>query len=231
MYEKTIIIIGNGPSLKGVDFSIFKNYDTFAMNVIYRYCRKVNWWPMYFGCFDLVVTKSHAGELKKMIEDVNLNVKLFFLLEKISDSERLITLDINGGAQGKCASLFGSFTDWGNTGCNCCQMAICMGYKKLILIGIDCNYQQELVDGAHREDGNVLRMLKTPNENPNYFIDDYQQEGDMFYVPNQDVFHKPAWKKLAIFAEKENLDIVNCGSKSTLDCFRKSTLEEEMVNG
>ena len=34
--DKTIVLMGNGPSLKDVDFSMLDGYDTFGLNSAYR---------------------------------------------------------------------------------------------------------------------------------------------------------------------------------------------------
>ena len=58
------IIMGNGPSIKGFDFHRLKDFDVFGMNAAYRYWDKINWYPQYYSCLDIVVGLSHAKEIK-----------------------------------------------------------------------------------------------------------------------------------------------------------------------
>ena len=93
-------------------------------------------------------------------------------------------------------------------------------------MGADCNYK-EVIEGA-KPQGAGLVMDKTPEGNPNYFFSNYQREGDIYNFPQAEIFHRPAWKALSNFAEKNGIDIVNCSEVSTLECFRKSKLEKEL---
>ena len=228
--SETIIVMCNGPSLKEVDFNSLKNFNTFGMNGAYRYYYKHNWWPRYFACFDNIVTKNHAPNYKQMIEDPAVPIERMFLLQEITDHEKLSVLKLSR-KRPSFSTSFSSFGNAGNTGANSCQTAICLGYKKIILLGADCNYV-EVVDGAEEFKLNgvhpKLVMKKTPDKNPNYFFDDYQQEGDVYNYPQADDFHEPGWNALSVFAKENGIEIVNCSNTSTLTCFRKSNLDKEL---
>jgi len=222
----TIVIMGNGPSLKGVDFNKLRNVDTFGMNGAYRYYYRNNWWPTYFACFDYTVTDNHAKEYKKMIENPNIPIKQYFLIRYISNSPKLKYLKFSNEKVGSFSLDFDTFGYGGNTGVNCCQVASILGYKKIILIGVDCSYVEKVPGSATK--GGRLEMIKTPETNPNYFFDDYQQKGDRYNLPKPGVFHIPAWRLFAIHAKKQGIDVVNCSPISKVDCFRKSTLDKEL---
>ena len=222
--EKSLVVLCNGPSVKDLDFSLLDGHDVIAMNSIYRFCYENNWYPKYFGCFDYRVTQNHYKAFSDFIE--NSPIEKAFLLTKVTESPKLTVLNLHGGI-GDFSLDFKSFGYGGNTGANCCQVGFCLGYKKIILLGADCNYK-EVVDGAKQE-GVGLVMKETPKENPNYFFSSYQREGDIYNFPQAEVFHRPAWNALSNFAKKNNIDIVNCSETSTLDCFRKSELEKELL--
>ena len=42
----TIVIMGNGPSLKDVDFAKLDGFDTFGLNSAYRAYERMDWWPV-----------------------------------------------------------------------------------------------------------------------------------------------------------------------------------------
>jgi ADP-ribose pyrophosphatase YjhB (NUDIX family) len=228
----TLVVIGNGPSLKEVDLFSLSAYDTIAMNGMYRHSYRTGWWPTYFCCFDRVVTCCHSDDWQKMIEDDSVPIKQYFLMQKISESPKLKVL-VPRGANHTFSMSFDSFANAGCTGANAVQIGMCLGYKKFILLGIDATYVQ-LVEGA-RTTGvharpNELVMDITPAKNPNYFIDDYQQAGDKFNVPNEHIFHVPAWKSLAHYICTQGLTVINCSMQSALDCFPKKPLRE-VLNG
>lgn len=226
----TIIVMGNGPSLKDVNFEMLRSYNTFGMNCAYRHWEKINWWPTYYGCFDNIVLDSHTDVLKKLIENPDIPISRYFLLKKISDSPKLSHMKFRSNDLGDFSVDINSFGYGGNTGANCCQVAACLGYKKILLVGVDGQYVN-IVDGAkkvHIAGHDRLVMDKTPEKNPNYFMDDYNRKGDVYNIPKADVFMIPVWEAFAKFAKKHGIEVINCSPRSVLTCFPKSTLEKEL---
>ena len=227
--KDTIIIMGNGPSLSDIDFSKLDGYDTFGLNAAYRAYERMDWWPTYHGCFDYIVTDNHRDKYQKLISDSPIK-KCFYIrnyFEK-SDGFQYINLQKYGSTNKMNSSTrdFDTFHDNGNSGANACSVAVCLGYKKIILLGVDCNYV-EFVDGSEK-DGAALRMKETPEKNPNYWFDDYQQAGDEYNVPRGEEFHLPTWNMFAYRAAHADIEIINCSPITTLRCFQRKTLEEAM---
>jgi hypothetical protein len=228
MNKKTLIVIGNGPSLKDVDFSLLDGLDTFGLNSAYRVYEKLNWYPTYHGCFDYVVTDSHRDSFVKLINTGK--IRTHFHIRDLSSKENFQFINLipynSSDKMNSCVDDFGNFHDNGNSGANACSVGVCLGYKKIILLGVDCNYV-EFIDGCKKE-GNKLVMDKTPETNPNYWFDDYQQKGDEYNVPHGQGFHKPTWNRFAYRCAQSNIEVVNCSPTSTLRCFRQSSLSEEL---
>jgi len=226
---KTLVVMGNGPSLKDVEFSSLGGVDTFGLNSAYRAYSRMNWYPTYHGCFDYRVTVNHSESFKKFVESSD-NVERFFYLQQVSNDKRVKKINLIPYGSSKkwnqTEADFDNFNDNGNSGANACSVGVCLGYKKIILIGVDCNYV-EFVDGSKRDQAGLI-MEKTPEKNPNYWFDDYQQKGDKYNVPRGQDFHKPTWNALAYRASQNDIEIVNCSPISTLSCFRKSTLGKEL---
>ena len=228
MSKKTLVLMGNGPSLADVDFADLEGYDTFGLNSAYRAYERLNWYPTYHGCFDYRVTDNHKESFINLIE--NSPIKKCFYIRNLSNAKTFQHVNLlEYGTTNKWNNSrndFDNFHDNGNSGANACSVAACLGYEKIILLGVDCNYV-ELIDGAER-DGPGLRMKETPKENPNYWFADYQQAGDEYNVPRGQDFHKPTWNMFAYRAAHAGVEVVNCSPVSTLRCFRLSTLEEEL---
>ena len=93
-------------------------------------------------------------------------------------------------------------------------------------VGVDCNYVEH-VDGSTQK-GTILEMEETPNSNPNYWFDDYQQAGDEYNVPRGAEFHLPTWNEFAYRAAHANVEIINCSPITTLRCFKRKTLLEAL---
>ena len=227
---KSILIMGNGQSIEPVTKRLHDiKIDTFGMNTAYKYYKKQDWYPTYWACFDRAVTNSHSANLQLFVLESCDRVKRYFSSVQFMDHPQLTVPEMiqPHGAQWDYAYQRKPYHDVGNTGGNCCQQAIDMDYKKLILIGVDCDYK-EVVDGAQDQNGKLV-MAETPESNPNYGWEDYQEKGDVYNYPRPEIFHRPSWAALARFAKANGIEVVNCSPISTLDMFDKSTLEEEGV--
>ena len=231
----TLIVMGNGPSLAQLtNFHRLKHYavDTIGMNAAYRYWQRVNWYPTYYCCFDYVVTDSHRHNLINMMNNPEIPIKKYFLLKRICKSPKLNLVQIKQKEIGSFSTSLDNFGYGGGTGQCACELGACMGYKKIILIGIDATYTELINEcGEKTQDGKrILYIKRTPKKNPNYFIDDYQQEGDVYNIPQCEKFHKAPWIKFAEFAEENDIQVINCGGpQSQIDIFKRDTLESALA--
>lgn len=209
-----MLIIGNGPStkiLKDYGFkNIPENYDTFAMNSFYRYAKEIDWWPTYYAAFDTTVTPYHRQNFKEMMENHS-EIKKFF-----SYSGSFVDIPRYQSKKPNLKSL--------TTGSAAAWISILMGYKKIILIGIDCNYI-DYIDECEKY-RNDLRIKENPKENPNYFFNEYQIKGDQYRIPNKFVHHN-SWKEIKEIAYNKGVEIINISDISEISFFSKSTIEKE----
>lgn len=238
--DDIFILMGNGPSLASVDFEALRPHHTFGLNAAYRAYEKLNFWPKYFGCFDALVCGHHTPEFKKLI--VNSPIEKFFFIN-FDDSKRpnfpepeiqnhpkfqridfLYRTNEEKKRDDILAAGFEPFMDMRTSGTNTIQCALLMGYRKILLLGCDANYV-EYVDGAAKINNNPLKIVmdKTPDKNPNYWFDDYQQKGDVFNKPNLQISQLPAWDKLASTLQHLEIParIYNCALDSNISCFPK----------
>lgn len=67
--NKDIIVLGNGPSMRGFDFERFRNSNisTIGCNAAYRYWEKINWYPDYYCCMDFKLTQTHHQNIKDLL--------------------------------------------------------------------------------------------------------------------------------------------------------------------
>jgi len=227
--KKTLIIMGNGPSLKDVDFDMLEGFDTFGLNSAYRAYPRLNWWPTYHGCFDYRVTDNHKDKFIDLINSGK--IKKHFYIRNLSDKENFQHVNLlpfgSTNRMNNKIEDFKNFHDNGNSGANASSVGVCLGYKKIILVGVDCNYV-EFVDGSKKDGPGGLVMEKTPNKNPNYWFDDYQQKGDEYNVPAGLSFHMPTWNLFAYRAAHANIEVVNCSHITTLRGFKRMTLKEAL---
>jgi len=228
MNNKTLVLMGNGPSLKDVDFEMLEGCDTYGLNSAYRAYKRMGWYPTYHGCFDYRVTECHKEQFIDLIE--NSSIKRCFYIMDISQNEQMQKINLvpygKTDKWNKTPEDYLLFHDNGNSGANACSTAVCMGYKKIILLGVDCNYVEH-VEGSKR-DGPGLIIEETPDTNPNYWFDDYQQAGDKYNIPRGLDFHLPTWNMFAYRAAHNGIEVINCSPITTLRCFKRMTLEEAL---
>ena len=81
--QNKVIVLGNGPSLKGFEFSSLSNVDSVGMNAAYRFWERINWYPDHYVCLDDQLIETHADAIYTLIKEKK--VKTAFLIAKILD--------------------------------------------------------------------------------------------------------------------------------------------------
>lgn len=248
--NNTAIILGNGPSLRGFDFKKeLDGFDTFGMNVAYRYWDMINWYPKFYISNDPAICASHKKEIVRLINNKDIyGIKKFIVTPVILKYYNKIGLYIDH------ITTFTSFCIRNNllkfiptpqnspsTGAAAAIWAMGLGYKKIILLGIDANYKMDNLDFVKTQNINlgysdsILCTVKDkPIQNTNYFFDEYQQKGDMFYIENQNVRtenkrHIVGWKCVKPIMENLNAIIINANPSSLLNIFYKCTWNEAKI--
>ena len=212
-----IIILGNGSSLKNFDFKQkLQNIDTIGTCAAYRYWYKINWFPTHYVNADHVVLDSHGENIKKMILEKKCQT---FLLRKsyinfwkdcINHNNVLFLEDLQ-----KNSNILKKMIEFG-TGNVATFYAIHLNYIDIRLLGIDCDYVEFIPDCSKMSDGSLI-INETPSFNPNYFINDYQQKGDRYNIPNGKRVHLTSWIQLSKIQHLFNCKITNYNYKTSLD--------------
>jgi hypothetical protein len=187
-----VCILGNGKSLENFDFTKLKG-DTIGLCLAYRYWEKVNWYPTHYVCIDSVVIKSNLEDIKKLI--VEEKCKTFLLsahiLEDWPECKEFKNVHYCEYLKQNTTTLFRYMPMW-CSGSAAYIYALLLAYDDISLFGMDCNYVEFLPITKQLEDGTLL-IEETPDENPNYFFNDYQRKGDKYNVPNAERCHKLSW--------------------------------------
>ena len=111
------------------------------------------------------------------------------------------------------------------SGVNAIRTGIELGYKNIIMIGHDANYKPPShFKSVNNEGKHVYKFNKLPKKNPNYFISNYQQKGDIYCHPGNVL---PVWNRLSNLVKKYNslsntkVNIYNCSEISAITDFKK----------
>jgi hypothetical protein len=225
---RKILLIGNGPSTRQlVDYgleNIPDDIDTIGMTAAYRYFESVSWWPTYYALADSKVVLFHKDHFKRLIEDDSIPVRKFFLSYAVTDHPRMELIPHSP------------------TGPFCFKKALDLGYDEIYLIGIEGKYVEEIAESKplteqefynHGFDKlnleparrNLLKIIKTPKRNPNYFFDTYQIKGDVYSLPNSKS-HVDVWARVAKKAEQSGVRVYNLSLDSVIEHFPKLSLQK-----
>lgn len=238
MTLKSIVVIGNGPSLQDFDFFTLSSVDTLGMNAAYRYWKRIDWYPTHYCCLDPELIATHNTAIWHLVAEGHVTTAflhgqfLQYFPEAAKDSRFVFLNQFNRSWYGNLGKRYGlpliespvfQTSDWTKvtTGAYAVRYAIHLGYQRIGLVGIDLRYVEQLPE-ATRTEGLQLVMEKTPTQNPNYFFADYQQAGDRFQVPNPEVhnfdLHPASFEVLRDDLVQQHLgvSVVNCNHQSEL---------------
>ena len=238
----TLFILGNGPSLANVMnndkyLKYIKQHDTFCLNNFYKMMAKFNFTPTYYGCFDYVVNESNKENFSKLVLEKN-GIKEFYFIgnkkngqsiysKEVVNNDRFINFNfINKGLDGfkEISKSFDQFVNTGSSGSNALQIGIMKGYKKIVLLGCDCNYIEK-VDGATVNSSGNLVIEDIVKDNPNYWFPEYHSNGDTYNFPQTQKFQIGGWRNIYNHCPKD-VEILNCSEISKIPFFKKINLKE-----
>lgn len=233
---KSLVVLGCGRSLAKFPFDKYK-VDTLGMNNAYRYWHKINWYPTYYCCLDVSVSRFYARDIKTLIDNrQKYGIKRFLLspafLEKYPNYKKYSCCDFgdkinksrNKGFTGNTKMTTGSFS---------VRYGIYLGYQKIYILGVDANYRPININWVKSITDENLILKRTVNPEPDYFFVGYRQKGDLFHLPP-----KRRWSfrsnHLAVF-EQLNKEfnrngknkVVNANQYSML--YRRKTLPYEAI--
>ena len=204
-------IVGNGPSLRQMDLSLFRDEIVFASNAIFLLFPEIAWRPRYYSCVDTRVLPDIANEIAKMLKE-HPQIIAFFPEELpqydgtgcvLKTSSLLPTLPNIHFFQQKPMvrkNLPSSAFTIGSGRILCSpktvtvglmQLAVIMGFSEIYLIGCDTAYtipatvvqSGGLVNGTP---GERLLLTSTADDDPNHFTSNYFGVGKKWHHPKVD---------------------------------------------
>lgn len=198
---ETCLVIGNGPSLNDIPFTFLHKYPSFGTNRIYLLN---GFTPDYYVCVNPLVLEQ-------------------FLLEiaAIPARAKFIAESFAGQVPGSCplhsvsAPIFSTEPDKrvyeGHTVTYVClQLAFWLGFKQVLLVGVDHNYAFE---GKPNEE----HTMPLEGADPNHFASDYFQ-GVKWNNPDL-VRSERAYAMARTVFSAYNRRIVNCTTRTKLEVF------------
>lgn len=214
-------IVGNGPSLCVEDIERIANYPTFASNSIFKIYPQTDWRPTYYLCVDPTYIDYHREEIVKEVNSTKFiscraefpsgcnTERIFeynkFKINKWNDKSAFVKEDVSEYFSVGYTVTFTAL-----------QLAFYMGFKEIILIGVDFSYPI-----ARNSKGKIVR---TGIENSVHFYKDNikEQKYNVFNYEGALQAYKAAYD----YAEKENIKIYDATRNGKLEVFKKIVLED-----
>lgn len=185
--HQLFFVVGNGPSLQTKILDALPEGRWVGMNAAYKYWDKSGRYPHYYSCLDPVVVVQHADAIQRMIDEGK--IAEFFLHEEIlkvlpglKDHPK-VTLRDAFMAQAGTVPISPLSQYKQTTGVLATRFCIEAGHRNLCLLGIDCNYVEQLSE-AQAGKGYELIIKSNMRRNPNYFFGNYQEKNEKYQVPN-----------------------------------------------
>lgn len=225
--KKTCFIIGNGPSLSPDDLTKIKNYYSFAVNKIYYIFNQTSWRPNFYvsvdkrtinECYDKMKNEKticffdYSVKNNKSYSDSN-NIYL------INNRQRFYLNRFKKNRLFKFSKDISNCVEAGETVIyNAIQIAAYMGFKKIILLGVDFNYSK-----VFSTNGNV----KITSDNNSYFSHRLDEKNEN--VSNI-IGQNCAFRSAKIHCKNYGISIYNSTRNSKLELFDFISLEELIEN-
>lgn len=178
-------IVGNGPSLNRMDFSLLRDEITFGVNGIFYKTREVGFMPTYYVVEDSHVMRDNLDEIRAfrpthrffpsifrhILRETD-NVSYFLMnrgfYEPTSPNFRIPRFSADASERLYC----GQSVTYINL-----QLAHYMGFQEVYLIGVDFDYvipKSAIVDGLN---------ITSTQDDPNHFHPDYFGKGKRWHDP------------------------------------------------
>jgi hypothetical protein len=180
MQGKRCFIIGTGPSLRLSDLDLLKNEDCFGTNTVFKIFDQTRWRPKYYVSMDDKVLQTEVYKnltyianncefvfIRRLsghkldLEGIPENVRFMYVREFFTpDSHVLFSDDI-------VKQVYAS----GTVTYMCMQIAAWLGYTEIYLLGVDCNYSFQSLNGVITKTDTVSDHMETLEYKNAYMAD------------------------------------------------------------
>lgn len=207
---ETCVVIGNGPSLKDTDLNkLAKKYPTFGSNRIYLY----PFVPTYYAVADSIMVASCLLDIQKP----EFKPDAMFLSREVplKGAIHLNYVVKNGFSKnpGHEVIIGGTVTYV------LLQLAYWMGFKRVLLVGVDHSYPGAGVGGLPG-----TRFIQE-GEDQDHFSKDYFMPGMVYNRPELEATERYYWLAKEVY-EADNRKIINLTTNTRLLVYDKDNVKK-----
>ena len=188
--NKSLIIVCNGGSLKDFDWESIdrKKYDVMITGLSFRFFNRIKFNPDLYINVDKVCLKMIENNLCSLIKRDS--IKRLCISGEICYTNDVIKIiqkrqhkvDILETMIKDDKLPFYEFKNI-TTGASAILYAMTLGYRDIKIIGLDNDYVECIIESKDIGEGK-REITSDVKNNPNYFFNGYQREGDVYNKPN-----------------------------------------------
>lgn len=208
-------IIGNGPSLSVNDLDKLENEICFGTNAIYTIFQQVKWRPRYYCVQDGKFIWRNSKDISKISES-----QKFVCIERSYRYPRIVCAKYMGIDTERFYPNMPKFSEdiseciyeGFSVTYMCMQLAVYMGFKEIVLLGMDHNYSVEL-----NPDGSL-----SYNESAQDHFNKFDKVTNVPQLFNVEL----AYRKALEVSKEKDISIYNATRGGKLEIFERKSLEE-----
>lgn len=208
-----VVLIGSGPSLNKIDPRKLAPYDAIAFNRSWLAWDDWGFAPRYHASLDPGSIAILGRELPPVI--ARHGTTRFFLHRDaagagIADGGNVTLCGLMEGE--RFGKSFATLTDFGNVGAVSMQVLQLLGYRKVLMVGVDGDYLPE----------------QNTSSDANHFRDDYAR-GRIPLTPALRARYTGQWPVVASECARLEMDVRNASPGTALTCFDRIELDEGLA--
>lgn len=218
-------IIGNGPSLKGMDLSPLKNEFTFGLNRIYLLFPEIGFTTSYYVSVNKYVIEQFSKDIERLPMPKFIN---WYARDKIKFTKDMIFIrdPYDKKTDGEYVFRFAkksSLKIWEGTTVTyvAIQLAYHLGFSQVILIGVDHNFQTNGTPG---------KLITSNSNDENHFHPNYFGKGIRWQLPDLMTSEK-AYKLAKKQFEESGRQILDATVNGKLEIFNKINYQDIFSTG
>jgi len=212
---QTCIIMGNGPSLADMNFAALRGVPTFGLNRGYMLWEEKRFTPTYYVVAnDLIIEQFHR-DITKISCTKFLPLRWRTHFEDTADTTYLPQI----WSQKFYSDITRGVWSGGTVTFTAMQIAYYMGFKKVILVGVDHSYKYV---------GQPNEEITADGPDPNHFDNSYFGKGIRWNLPDLELSEKAYGLARQAF-EADGRQIINATRGGALEIFPRESLETALA--
>lgn len=219
------VLVGSGPSLNKIDVGRLAAARSIAFHRSYVAWDDWGFAPTMYACLDAIGFESSEEEIGELVRRHRRT--RFFLpgsAARFGMAESLQVSHVRLVPGDRFATDAGELTDFGNVGATSLQLLALLGYRRVLMVGVDARYVELDRQVPTLDEDGYLRV----QDDPNHFSPGYiRRQGPRAKPDLARILGR--WPHVAAECDRVGLRVMNASPGSALECFPHSDFERGMT--